>query len=161
MQLSNLHQGEDSVGSYAQKFEEIARGVPWNESALIHQFRLGLNPNLNDQMVGFDYPPSLQGMISHTLRFEERLAERAQERIWESRINLSSKPPSSSPITPRANSSLKDVPEFWSSLPERQKTYITRYALGHCVYCGSSAHRVANCDVKSPAKGKRTGPSQK
>ena len=162
MQLSNLHQGGDSVDSYAQRFKEIARSVPWNESALIHQFRLGLNSNLKDEMVGHDYPPSLQEMITLTLRFEERLAERAQERLWESRMNPLAMPQSFPFTTPQANTKQRDAPDFWSDLPEHRKTYITRYALGNCVFCGSSEHRVANCPSKKPRpEGKGQAQSQK
>lgn len=162
MQLSNLRQGSDSVSTYAQRFREIAKWSTWNAPALIHQFRLGLIPDLKEEMGRFDYPPTLQEMITHTLNSEERLAERAQERLWESRTNPSSLPPSSSLLTPRTNPGQKEMPEFWGELPEHRKTYITRYALGHCVYCGSSEHRVVNCDNKKPRpEGKGQAQSQK
>ena len=143
--LTNLRQGSDTVSTYAQKFREIARHVPSTELNLIHQFRMGLKPQLKEKMVTVSYPPTLREMIDQTVMIDERVTELAHERQLESRSS-SSHPPA----TPQPPTEDKGLSEMVRNLPDHQKTYISRYVQGQCVICGASSHRASRCDKKRP-----------
>lgn len=164
MLLSALRQEKDSVGTFARKFQEIAQAIPWDQSALIHQFRNGLNPSLKDEMMGFNYPPTLLEMITFATRIEERLVERERERELEKRFHSSphfSTPSFTTSQTSRTPSDIKNLTEALNDASEQKRTYVTRYLNGDCTYCGSTKHRLADCNVKRPRQeGKGSGQSQ-
>lgn len=157
--LSNLHQGSDSAAEYTSKFKQLACSVPWDELALTHQFRLGLNGQIKDFLATHDLPTTLQGMITLAIRIDQRLTERERERALEK--PLPSSPPhqfefkakessknSSTPVEIPVGT--KDISEVWSKLSPRQQRYLSRTAQDLCVYCGTSGHQVSDCPKKKP-----------
>src|ERR1700693_6336987 len=48
LSLQGLKQGIRSVSVYASEFRRIATDTQWNDSALMHQFRLGLTEEMKD-----------------------------------------------------------------------------------------------------------------
>jgi hypothetical protein len=134
------------VGAYAQKFKDIARHVPSTELNFIHQFRMGLKPQLKEQMVTINYPSTLREMIDQTVMIEERITELAHERQLENRR------PSTHPLTapPQQPANDKSLSELISNISDNQKSYISRYLQGQCVICGSPSHRAGRCDKRKP-----------
>jgi hypothetical protein len=155
--ISCLRQGKDTAVEYVAKFQDIARNVPWNERALIYQFKKGLNDSLKDELAGKDRPRSLEEMIILITRLDNRLAERARERISEGsvpRYPLSdykkhsyssyTPKPSSTPVPRGINGPQK---EHGDSLSKEER-HQARSANDECFYCGKPGHFIGNCQER-------------
>ena len=148
--LSFLKQGRDTVDEYATKFQEIACNVPWNERALIHQFRMGLNDSLKDELAGRDLPNSLEDTIILATRLDSRLIERARERALQ---NPNPRYPTYNQ-KPNPNPSPRDEYKDSFSKEERRQERATS---GGCFYCGKPGHSISNCMARIRAQQLKEG----
>ena len=65
---------------YETNFRLIASHIPWDEQALMEQFRSGLRNDVKDLLLTFpEDPKSLTGAISRAIRCDNRLFERRCE----------------------------------------------------------------------------------
>jgi hypothetical protein len=77
--LTKLRQDNSSASQYASSFRHFSADLKWNEEALIHHFKMGLNDNILDLLLNYDTPNTLTGMINLAIRLDNRLYEHRQE----------------------------------------------------------------------------------
>lgn len=167
--IRKLRQGSQSVSSYASEFRRLASDLEWNDSALIHQFRSGLNDEVKDMLLHHPYPTSLAEAVSLAIGVGNRLFEHRQEMSQHSsdtrpvprrprfgqRMSFQTLPPAARPAPPVVDSfgpAPMDIGIMRGGpLPnaERQR----RIKNGLCRYCGSQDHQLASCPV-APRKPK-------
>ena len=79
--IRTLRQGDQPASTYASNFRLIASDIPWDEQALMEQFRSGLRSDVKDLLLTFpEDPKSLTEAISRAVRCDNRLFERRSER---------------------------------------------------------------------------------
>ena len=76
-----LRQGDHPASAYAADFRLLAADIPWDDQALMEQFRYGLRNGVKDLLLTFpEEPKSLTEAISRAVRCDNRLFERRSER---------------------------------------------------------------------------------
>jgi hypothetical protein len=84
--IHTLWQGDQLGSTYAANFHLIASHIPWDEQALMEQFRLGLRGNVKDLLLTFpEDPKSFTEAISRAVRCDNRLFELWSERQQQTR----------------------------------------------------------------------------
>lgn len=149
--LLGLRQGSRSATDYALEFRVRARQSEWNSAAQNDAFLLGLSDYLKDELVSYELPSSLDGLIELVTRLDQRIQSRRRER----RRGFAGHRPASYPCPPpeTADHRLGDreeepkpmqVGRTRRSTPEQQH----RQARHPCLACGEAGHVTANCPVK-------------
>lgn len=152
--LLGLQQGTRTVANYAIEFRTRALHSQWNPAAQTDAFLRGLADYIKDELVSFELPSSLDGLIELVTRLDSRIQARRRERRQgpserrlTHRSHLFPGPTSSSAITPVGSSEPMEVGRTSLSPEER-----TRRRQGNlCLYCGGSGHFVSRCPVKAEA----------
>jgi Ty3 transposon capsid-like protein len=165
--LTALRQGEDSVATYASKYQTIAAPLPWEQTFLIHIFYLGLNSNIKKGLGTTPYPKTLQEMATNATRMEHLLVQIAEEETRETQTSHQSRPPnftlsavpafSAEPSSKGLDTSKLTVNDVIKALNPRDQRRITRNLLGLCRFCGADDHKVEACPKlknRPPLKGK-------
>lgn len=149
--LLGLKQGTRSVVDYAIEFRIQARQSEWNHPAQIDAFLLGLADYIKDELVSYELPRSLDGVIALVTRLDQRIQGRRRGRQQGF--------PGRQRFQPRgrrweaASSSQEDREEE----PEPMQVGGTRRGAaeqqrrqrrGLCLYCGGAGHFVKDCPVK-------------
>src|SRR5690606_25251240 len=62
--ITNLHQGNQDVATYASRFLTIKRNLEWDDQPLMFHFKKGLNKEIQDHLLHFKKPQDLQELIS-------------------------------------------------------------------------------------------------
>lgn len=65
---------------YASDFRRITMEIDWDESTFIHYYRQGLKEEVKDALVYHPIPTNLDDLIELSIRIDERIWERKQER---------------------------------------------------------------------------------
>ena len=79
--IRRLRQGDRPASAYAADFRLLPSDIPWDEQALMEQFRYGLRNDVKDLLLTFpEEPKSLTEAISRAVRCDNRLFERRSER---------------------------------------------------------------------------------
>ena len=79
--IRRRRQGDRPASAYAADFRLLACDIPWDEEALMDQFRQGLRHDVKDLLLIFhEDPKSLTQVISRDVRCDNRLFERRSER---------------------------------------------------------------------------------
>uniref|UniRef100_A0A8D0CUG7 Gypsy retrotransposon integrase-like protein 1 n=1 Tax=Sander lucioperca TaxID=283035 RepID=A0A8D0CUG7_SANLU len=78
--LFSLRQGSRSVAEMAVEFRTLAAVSGWNDEALQGVFINALSETLKDELVSHDESPTLDNLISLTIRLDNRIRERRRER---------------------------------------------------------------------------------
>ena len=74
--IRRLRQGDRPASAYAADFRLLACDIPWDEAALMDQFRQGLRNDVKDLLLTFpEDPKSLTEAISRAVRCDHRLFE--------------------------------------------------------------------------------------
>ena len=80
--LLRLRQGDHLALAYAVDFRLLACDIPWDEQALMEQFRFGLHNDVKDLLLTFpEEPKSLTKAISRAIRRDNQMFERRSERL--------------------------------------------------------------------------------
>ncbi|XP_068186426.1 uncharacterized protein [Antennarius striatus] len=77
--LMSQRQGDRTVSDYAIDFRTRARLSDWNAATQCDAFLNGLAPYVKDELVPFDLPNSLDGLIELTTRLDRRIQTRRKE----------------------------------------------------------------------------------
>ena len=78
--IRRLRQGDHPASAYAGDFRFLASDIPWDDQALMEQFRYGLRKDVKDLLLTFpEEPKSLTEAISCAVRCDNRLFERRSE----------------------------------------------------------------------------------
>ena len=73
--IRRLRQGDRPASAYAADFH-LTSDIPWDDQALMEQFRFGLRNDGKDLLLTFpEEPMSLTGAISRTVKCDNRLFE--------------------------------------------------------------------------------------
>jgi hypothetical protein len=154
--IRRLRQGDRPASAYAADFRLLASDIPWDEQALMEQFRYGLRNDVKDLLLTFpEDPKSLTEAISRAVRCDNRLFERRSERqqfMVRSRLEptyaevaarplprqTSYNPPMDSPTPMEIDATQRRGP-----LSEEEKQRRRRNRL--CLYCGGPGHIAINC----------------
>jgi len=95
--LQSLRQGSGSVAEMAIGFRTLAIQSGWNDEALQGCFHQSLCDSIKDELVSRDEPADLEGLISLSIRVDNRL----RERRWERSVRSPQAFVSPSPAPPR------------------------------------------------------------
>ena len=157
--LRRLRQGDRPASAYAADFRLLASDIPWDEEALMDQFRYGLRNDVKDLLLTFhEDPKSLTEAISRAVRCDNRLFERRSERqqtytsrprteqtyasIVASTPQLPSQTPHTIPVSGPTPMEI-DVARRRGPLSEAEKQ--RRRANRLCLYCGGPGHIAITC----------------
>ena len=157
--LRRLRQGDRPASAYAADFRLLASDIPWDEEALMDQFRYGLRNDVKDLLLTFhEDPKSLTEAISRAVRCDNRLFERRSERqqayasrprteqtyasIVASTPQMPSQTPHTTPISGPTPMEI-DVARRRGPLSEAEKQ--RRRANRLCLYCGGPGHIAISC----------------
>ena len=155
--IRRLRQGDRPASAYASDFRLLACDIPWDEEALMDQFRFGLRNDVKDLLLTFhEDPKSLTEAISRAVRCDNRLFERRSERQQMTRLRpdqtyasvvASPHSPSmqtSSPIPFGGPTPMEiDAARRRGPLSEAEKQ--RRRANRLCLYCGGPGHIAIHC----------------
>ena len=73
-QIRRLRQGDRPTSTYATDFRLISYDIPWNDQALIDQFRFGLHSDVNDLILILPKDPKpLTETINQAIRCDNQL----------------------------------------------------------------------------------------
>ena len=154
--IRRLRQGDRPASAYAADFRLLACDIPWDEAALIDQFRQGLRNDVKDLLLTFhDDPKSLTEAISRAVRCDNRLFERRSERQQMLRFRPE-QTYASVAATPAQVSkpTLMEGPTPMEIETTRRRGPLTdaekqrRRANRLCLYCGGPGHIAVNCPHK-------------
>jgi hypothetical protein len=135
--LNLLRQGNRPASAYASDFRQLASDLTWNDSALIHSFRLGLSSQVKDMLVHHPQPATLDAMISLAISVDNRLFEHRQE------MRRASPLPPTRPAIGPTPMEIGAVGHKRLSDEEKQR----RRDLKLCMYCGSDQHLRPQCPL--------------
>lgn len=152
--LLGLRQGTRTVSDYSIEFRTRALQSHWNMAAQMDAYLLGLSDYIKDELVSFDLPSSLDGLIELATKLDRRIQARKQERrqkLFDRRPLLRPRPPID-PVNHNATVN-ESAPEPMQvgrtalSSAERER----RRQGNLCLYCGKPGHFVSSCPVKGLA----------
>ena len=154
--IRRLRQGDRPASAYAADFRLLASDIPWDEQALMEQFRYGLRNDVKDLLLTFpEDPKSLTEAISRAVRCDNRLFERRSERqqlMVRSRVeptyaSVAARPLSrqSSNITPMDVPTPMEIEATRRRGPLSDEEKQRRRANRLCLYCGGPGHIAINC----------------
>lgn len=160
--LRNLQQ-TGSASQYYTRFLSLSSLLDWDDHALRSQFYHGLKSHIKDDLAHHDRPTSLEALKDLTIRIDNRLFERIQERKDERgpavAFNSSTSRPAfqpARPFAPRPSPIISgptpmDIDAVNATAPrgplsaqEKQR----RRQFNLCLYCGQPNHTVNTCPLK-------------
>ena len=154
--IRRLRQGDRPASAYAADFRLLASDIPWDDQALMEQFRYGLRNDVKDLLLTFpEEPKSLTEAISRAVRCDNRLFEWRSERQFQMPRARSeptyasvvakpfpresyNAPPVSTPTPMEIDTTRRRGP---LSEEEKQRRRANRL----CLYCGGPGHIAVNC----------------
>ncbi|TWW59253.1 Retrotransposon-derived protein PEG10 [Takifugu flavidus] len=148
---AELRKGSQPVADYAIDFRTRARLSDWNSAAQCDAFLHGLAPYIKDELVFFNLPPSLDGLIELTSRLDRHIHARRRELRQEGAEHRSSARLRGSPATPNhltePSSGGAEPVQLGRTSPTPEER--ERRCQGNlCLYCGQAGHFVSRCPVK-------------
>ena len=155
--IRRIRQGDRPASAYAADFRLLACDIPWDEEALMDQFRQGLRNDVKDLLLTFhEDPKSLTEAISRAVRCDNRLFERRSERQqWprprseQTYASVTSLPTSNTmhvPIsTPISGPTPMEIDSTRRRGPLTETEKQRRRANRLCLYCGGPGHIAINC----------------
>ena len=155
--IRRLRQGDRPASAYASDFRLLACDIPWDEEALMDQFRFGLRNDVKDLLLTFhEDPKSLTEAISRAVRCDNRLFERRSERQQMTRLRPEQTYASMVTSTHSPTIQTSSTVPFGGPTPmeidaarcrgplseaEKQRRRVNRL----CLYCGGPGHIAIHC----------------
>ena len=153
--LAELHQGDRTVADYALEFRTRARLSDWNEAAQCEVFLSGLAEYVKDELISFDLPANLDGLVELTSRVDRRIQARRQERrkgeTDRRGCTRRRASPAATSITPGSQPVEAEPMEVGRTSLTREERE-RRHRGGLCLYCGQAGHFISRCPVKDAAR---------
>ena len=158
--LMSQRQRDRTVSDYAIDFRTRARLSNWNTAAQCDAYLNGLAPYVKDELVSFELPCTLDGLIELTTRLDRRIQARRREQRHEGRSHqLSTRQHSfSSTLVPSSNfthGGAEPMQVGRTSLTQKERERRRRGNL--CLYCGQAGHFVSRCPAKGEGAAVRRG----
>lgn len=153
--LMSQRQGDRTVADYAIDFRTRARLSDWNAAAQCDAFLNGLAPYVKDELVSFDLPSSLDGLIELTSRLDRRIQARRREQRHEGgdhRPSFRQRRFPAPPVPPPEpiHEGAEPMQVGRTSLTPEERERRRRGNL--CLYCGQAGHFVSRCPAKGRAQ---------
>ena len=154
--IRRLRQADCLASAYAADFRLLASDIPWDDQALMEQFRYGLRNDVKDLLLTFpEEPKSLTEAISRAVRCDNRLFERRSER----QLQIPRSRPEPTYAAVAAKPFARDIPQANTSTPMEIDTMRRRGPLSEeekqrrcanrlCLYCGGLGHIAINCPLR-------------
>uniref|UniRef100_A0A8C5MN20 Retrotransposon gag domain-containing protein n=1 Tax=Leptobrachium leishanense TaxID=445787 RepID=A0A8C5MN20_9ANUR len=151
--LKSLRQGRRAAEEYVTEFRRWASETTWNDSALLDQFRYGLNDNLKDEFARIGLPSTLHLLIHQTIQLDRRARERQRERASHQNDipGMAMRPLRALPPVP-TQLALPAPPEepmqlgASRRLPPEELQRRRENVL--CLYCGRPGHQYHVCPIR-------------
>jgi hypothetical protein len=155
--IRRLRQGDRPASTYAADFRLLACDIPWDEEALMDQFRQGLRSDVKDLLLTFhEDPKSLTEAISRAVRCDNRLFERRSERqqtfrfrpeqTYASVVATPTQVPRPSSMDCPTPMEIDSTTRRRGPLSDAEKQ--RRWANRLCLYCGGPGHIALSCPHK-------------
>jgi len=142
-----------SASAYTTKFQQHAAILGWDDEPLINMYYRGLKDNVKDELSRDEWPDDIQDFYAKTIRIDNRIWQRAQEKRGYQAPRISNHGAKRQPAKPAYHSSTNDQGYLMDlskmerkKLSEKEKK--RRYDEGLCVYCGSPDHKLKDCTSK-------------
>ena len=142
--------------AYATNFRLLACDIPWDEAALMDQFRQGLRNDVKDLLLTFhEDPESLTEAISRAVRCDNHLFEQHSEhrqmlrrQLEQMYASLATMPPQVTRAIMRDGPTPMEIESTQRQWPLSDATKQWRRAHRLCLYCGGPRHIAVNCPHK-------------
>lgn len=145
--LRKLYQGSQPMVTYASDFRLLASSLDWNDSALISQFRYGLNDNVKDLLLHYDSPATLDEIVNLAIQLDNRITEHRQEMSNRPRDFQQRKTPQQTTYCQPTPVPMEINVIHRGPLTSQEKEY--RRINNLCLYCGSKDHFRRDCPSAS------------
>ena len=152
--LLGLNQGSRSVADYSIHFRTQASSSEWNQAAQCDAFLMGVADYIKDELISYELPTTLDGIIELASRIDRRIQARQQEKHLglTGRRQLAPSPAASGVSTPSGSRSSGEPEPMQvgraSLTPEERRR---RREGNLCLYCGQAGHFVPRCPLKGRA----------
>lgn len=152
--LMSIQQGKTSVADYAIAFRTLSAVSGWNEPALVSAFHHGLSDPVKDGLASVDCPSSLESLIAHAIRLDNRLRERRRDAARRTPDAPPGPPWPSTPAIPETTEPMQ-IGRTRLSAAEKERRRRERC----CLYCGKKGHFRDTCpelsgkELSRPAEG--------
>ena len=152
--LLGLNQGSRSVADYSIHFRTRASSSEWNQAAQCDAFLMGLADYIKDELISYDLPTTLDGIIELASRIDRRIQARQREKhqgLAGRRQPAPSPAASGIPMLSGGQSSGEHEPMQIgraSLTPEERRR---RREGNLCLYCGQAGHFISGCPLKGRA----------
>ena len=149
--LLGLNQGSRSVADYSIHFRTRASSSEWNQAAQCDAFLMGLADYIKDELISYDLPTTLDGIIELASRIDRPIQARQQEKHQGLAGRRQPAPsPAASGVSMLSGSRSSGEPEPMqvgraSLTPEERRR---RREGNLCLYCGQAGHFISGGSVK-------------
>uniref|UniRef100_A0A8C5Q2K5 CCHC-type domain-containing protein n=1 Tax=Leptobrachium leishanense TaxID=445787 RepID=A0A8C5Q2K5_9ANUR len=151
--LRSLRQGRRAAEEYVTEFRRWASETTWNDSALVDQFRFGLNDTLKDEFARIGLPSTLDQLIHQSIQIDRRARERQRERAsHQSEMpRVAMRPLRALPPIP-TQLALPAPPEEPMQLGASRRLHPEELQRRRenllCLYCGRPGHQCRACPIR-------------
>lgn len=149
--LLGLRQGPRTAADYALEFRVRARQSNWNAAAQNDAFLRGLADYLKDELVSFELPASLDGLIDLVLRLDQRIQSRRRERRrgFAGHASAPFRFQTTETGGHRGEPQEEEVEPMQVGGARRSAAGRRHRQARHvCLYCGAAGHLASNCPEK-------------
>uniref|UniRef100_A0A8C5PUW8 ribonuclease H n=1 Tax=Leptobrachium leishanense TaxID=445787 RepID=A0A8C5PUW8_9ANUR len=151
--LRSLRQGRRAAEEYVTEFRRWASETTWNDSALVDQFRFGLNDTLKDEFARIGLPSTLDQLIHQSIQIDRRARERQRERASHQTEmpRVAMRPLRTLPPIP-TQLALPAPPEEPMQLGASRRLHPEELQRRRenllCLYCGRPGHQCRACPIR-------------
>ena len=152
--LLGLKQGSRSVADYSIHFRTQASSSEWNQAAQCDAFLMGLADYIKDELISYDLPTTVDGIIELASRIDRRIQTRQREKHQGLAGRRQPAPsPAASDVSMLSGCRYSGEPEPMqvgraSLTPEERRR---RREGSLCLYCGQAGHFISRCPLKGRA----------
>lgn len=151
-----MRQGNRSVADFAIDFHTRARESSWNPASLCEAFLFSLADYIKDELVSYELPSNLDGLIYLATRIDLGIQSRRRER--------GQRLPGHFPPDPSGRTAVTLIHDHRTRTPKEEpepmqvghsrltpQDHRCRIEQKLCLYCGQTGHFLSTCPLKDKA----------